>query len=153
GASPDPKPPIPSAIPSSIPVAPPAPPSSTASSAAPPAAPQAANFPAPPKVAGPNAGSDAHKAQGGGQPMNLTTAFNGQTNALRAGSDNDSPRRQAAGDEKSRLPVNAKLIIQRGGKVGKEFTIGVAEALIGRWDADGGVFPDIDLDQDDPEAK
>jgi len=24
---------------------------------------------------------------------------------------------------------------------------------IGRWDADGGVFPDVDLDTDDPEAK
>ena len=27
------------------------------------------------------------------------------------------------------------------------------EAHIGRWDADGGIFPDIDLDTDDPEAK
>jgi pSer/pThr/pTyr-binding forkhead associated (FHA) protein len=96
---------------------------------------------------------DAHKAQGGGQTPNLTTAFNGQTNALHGGSEGDSSRRQAAGDEKTRLPVNAKLIIQRGGKVGKEFTISVTEALIGRWDADGGVFPDVDLDQDDPEAK
>ena len=28
-----------------------------------------------------------------------------------------------------------------------------AESNIGRWDADGGVFPDVDLDSDDPEAK
>lgn len=27
------------------------------------------------------------------------------------------------------------------------------ESQIGRWDADGGVFPDVDLDSDDPEAK
>ncbi len=27
------------------------------------------------------------------------------------------------------------------------------ESHIGRWDADGGVFPDVDLDADDPEAK
>ena len=27
------------------------------------------------------------------------------------------------------------------------------ESQIGRWDADGGVFPDVDLDPDDPEAK
>ena len=27
------------------------------------------------------------------------------------------------------------------------------ESQIGRWDADGGVFPDVDLDADDPEAK
>ena len=49
--------------------------------------------------------------------------------------------------------VRAKLIIQRGGKIGKEFPIVGIEALIGRWDADGGIFPDVDLDQDDPEAK
>lgn len=49
--------------------------------------------------------------------------------------------------------VRARLIILRGGKVGKEFLLYESEALIGRWDADGGIFPDIDLDQDDPEAK
>ena len=27
------------------------------------------------------------------------------------------------------------------------------ESNIGRWDADGGVFPDVDLDSDDPEVK
>lgn len=47
----------------------------------------------------------------------------------------------------------AKLIIQRGRSVGKEFTLADDEIYIGRWDADGGIFPDIDLDSDDPEAK
>lgn len=47
----------------------------------------------------------------------------------------------------------AKLIIQRGGTVGKEFPLTETESNIGRWDADGGIFPDVDLDQDDPEAK
>ena len=28
-----------------------------------------------------------------------------------------------------------------------------ADSQIGRWDADGGIFPDVDLDSDDPEAK
>ncbi|MFZ4984016.1 MAG: FHA domain-containing protein [Blastocatellia bacterium] len=50
-------------------------------------------------------------------------------------------------------PVRARLVIQRGGKIGKEFLLYDADALIGRWDADGGIFPDVDLDQDDPEAK
>ena len=27
------------------------------------------------------------------------------------------------------------------------------ESYIGRWDADSGIFPDVDLDADDPEAK
>src|SRR5262245_38457751 len=119
-----------------------------ASSAAPPGVSKAANLPTPPNIA--EAG--AHKAQGGGQPSQ-TGSFNGQTNALRGGGDAEGLRHQATGDEKSRPPQGAKLIIQRGGKVGKEFPISATEAMIGRWDADGGIFPDIDLDQDDPEAK
>src|SRR5262245_43533844 len=125
----------------------------TTSSSAPPSSSQAANFKPPPHVTG----TDAHSVQGGGQLPIQTIAFNGQTNALRGGGDADANagggRRQAVSDEKSRPPLGAKLIIQRGGKVGKEFPIGGTEALIGRWDADGGIFPDVDLDQDDPEAK
>lgn len=49
--------------------------------------------------------------------------------------------------------VRAKLVIQRGGRLGKEFPIINEDSLIGRWDADGGIFPEVDLDQDDPEAK
>ena len=81
-----------------------------------------------------------------------TTAFNGQTSSLRAGSPNADPRAAAdfAGAE---AQIRAKLIIQRGGKIGKEFPIMSADSMIGRWDADGGIFPDVDLDQDDPEAK
>lgn len=47
----------------------------------------------------------------------------------------------------------AKLIIERGKSVGKQFLLSASESQIGRWDADGGVFPDVDLDSDDPEAK
>jgi len=120
-----------------------------ASSSAPPAASQAANFQPPPNIA--EAG--AHRTQGSGQLPNQTSAFNGQTNALRGGGDAEGVKRLASSDEKSRPAPGAKLIIQRGGKVGKEFPVNGTEALIGRWDADGGIFPDVDLDQDDPEAK
>jgi pSer/pThr/pTyr-binding forkhead associated (FHA) protein len=48
---------------------------------------------------------------------------------------------------------HAMLIIERGRSVGKQFLLSDLEAQIGRWDADGGVFPDINLDADDPEAK
>jgi len=120
-----------------------------ASSSVPPAASQAANFQPPPNIA--EAGG--HIIQGGGQPPNQTSSVNGQTNSLRGGGDAEGVRRQAASDEKSRPAPGAKLIIQRGGKIGKEFPISGNEAMIGRWDADGGIFPDIDLDQDDPEAK
>jgi FHA domain-containing protein len=47
----------------------------------------------------------------------------------------------------------ATLIIERGGRVGREFSLTGIETNIGRWDADSGIFPDVDLDEDDPEAK
>lgn len=48
---------------------------------------------------------------------------------------------------------HAWLVIERGRAAGKKFMLSEAESQIGRWDADGGVFPDVDLDSDDPEAK
>ena len=47
----------------------------------------------------------------------------------------------------------ARLTIERGGRIGKEFPIMGIETNIGRWDADSGIFPDVDLDEDDSEAK
>lgn len=47
----------------------------------------------------------------------------------------------------------AKLVIERGEGAGTEFTITTDESNIGRWDADNGIFPDIDLDTFDGEAK
>lgn len=49
--------------------------------------------------------------------------------------------------------THASLVIERGVSAGKKFPLSSAESNIGRWDADGGVFPDVDLDSDDPEAK
>lgn len=49
--------------------------------------------------------------------------------------------------------AHAKLVIERGRSAGKQFPLGEEESHIGRWDADGGIFPDVDLDADDPEAK
>lgn len=49
--------------------------------------------------------------------------------------------------------VQATLLIERGGSVGTEFTLSADESYIGRWDADNGIFPDVDLDAHDPEAK
>ena len=48
----------------------------------------------------------------------------------------------------------AKMVLTRGGTIGKEFPVEQSgETQIGRWDPDGGAFPEIDLTQDDPEAK
>ena len=49
--------------------------------------------------------------------------------------------------------VHSTLAIERGGSVGTEFALSTDESYIGRWDADNGVFPDVDLDAHDPEAK
>ncbi|MGH9766006.1 MAG: FHA domain-containing protein, partial [Blastocatellia bacterium] len=118
-----------------------------------PAAHQASSFTPPPSVSR----EAANKSQGGVQSpnQNQTTAFNGQTSSLRGGASGAESGRHLMSDEKSGgpPPAGAKLIIQRGGKVGKEFPITGSDSMIGRWDADGGIFPDIDLDQDDPEAK
>ncbi len=53
----------------------------------------------------------------------------------------------------TRNGVHAKLVIERGRSAGKQFPLQNEDATIGRWDADGGIFPDVDLDADDPEAK
>jgi pSer/pThr/pTyr-binding forkhead associated (FHA) protein len=66
---------------------------------------------------------------------------------------NPAPSTRAAFDAAVPSGVEARLVIERGGRVGKDFPIAAGETNIGRWDADGGIFPDVDLDQDDPEAK
>lgn len=70
-----------------------------------------------------------------------------------------SPSHTSALDSEDVLPQEndpralARLIIERGGRIGKEFPISGIETNIGRWDADSGIFPDVDLDEDDTEAK
>ena len=70
------------------------------------------------------------------------------------------PGSAAVSEQKTSLPLvvsahkaHATLVIERGLSAGKQFPLSDQEANIGRWDADGGVFPDVDLDTDDPEAK
>jgi len=48
---------------------------------------------------------------------------------------------------------HARLIIERGDSVDMEFSLSAEESNIGRWDADNGIFPDVDLDAHDPDAK
>lgn len=50
-------------------------------------------------------------------------------------------------------PAHATLVIERGGTPGTEFPLTNDESTIGRWDADNGIFPDIDLDTHDDDAK
>lgn len=53
----------------------------------------------------------------------------------------------------SKVQPKSKLVILRGGTQGKEFVLDSAVTSIGRWDPDGGAFPEIDLTNDDVEAK
>lgn len=49
--------------------------------------------------------------------------------------------------------AHAILVIERGDSPGTEFQLVNDESTIGRWDADNGVFPDVDLDAFDSDAK
>lgn len=49
--------------------------------------------------------------------------------------------------------VHSVLIIERGGGQNSEFPLSNEESQIGRWDADNGIFPDVDLDAFDSDAK
>ena len=59
----------------------------------------------------------------------------------------------AEAERRKTKSVHATLLIERSDAVGTEFQITSDECLIGRWDADNGIFPDVDLDRHDPEAK
>ncbi|HMQ04535.1 MAG TPA: FHA domain-containing protein [Pyrinomonadaceae bacterium] len=49
--------------------------------------------------------------------------------------------------------AHATLVIERGDSANTEFQLWAEESNIGRWDADNGIFPDVDLDSHDPDAK
>lgn len=49
--------------------------------------------------------------------------------------------------------VHSVLILERIGAPAAEFPLTADDSYIGRWDADNGIFPDVDLDAFDPDAK
>ncbi|MCS6804373.1 MAG: FHA domain-containing protein [Acidobacteriota bacterium] len=46
----------------------------------------------------------------------------------------------------------ARLVVIRHGQLVREFPLQGSRWLIGRWDPQRRVFPDVDLDNEDPEA-
>lgn len=95
--------------------------------------------------------------QSGSADQTLQMSSTAQTPAPTSG-PTPAPNGQNAKDGARPQPPQpgqgvARLVIERGGRIGKEFAVAGGETNIGRWDADGGIFPDVDLDQDDPEAK
>ena len=67
--------------------------------------------------------------------------------------DDSKANEENAGELKQSSGEHANLVIERGGAIGTEFPLASDESNIGRWDADNGIFPDVDLDSHDPEAK
>jgi hypothetical protein len=49
--------------------------------------------------------------------------------------------------------IHSMLLIERGNASSTEFPLTTEESNIGRWDADNGIFPDVDLDAYDPDSK
>lgn len=66
---------------------------------------------------------------------------------------NDAEKSLEKSKQSKAKNFHATLVIERGNMVGSEFPLASDESLIGRWDADNGIFPDVDLDRHDPEAK
>jgi FHA domain-containing protein len=80
-----------------------------------------------------------------GPPQTFLLSSPNRNDSLEA--DRSAPPSSANSD------LKAWLVIERGGRVGRQFAVTGTETNIGRWDADSGIFPDVDLDEDDPEAK
>lgn len=114
--------------------------------------------PPPVRTQGPQTVIQAPPAPSSAGAQGPTSGLNGPTTSLRGGGSMEpesgrAPIGAVGPVDPQAVSIRAKLIIQRGGKIGKEFPLTGGESMIGRWDADGGIFPDVDLDQDDPEAK
>jgi hypothetical protein len=109
------------------------------------------------------AGGEQPRAAQGGTPNGAAGLAGGGENGSRAvlsfpeaspsASSDARAAQSAAGAGRSPVVAHARFTINRGRAAGKEFPVHEDEAYIGRWDADSGIFPDVDLDADDPEAK
>ena len=92
-----------------------------------------------------------------GRPVNGAEGRNGNHSPTQQAHPEFAAGRVSAGLSFSALSSgpkpHARLVIEKGRSSGKQFMLSDVEAQIGRWDADGGIFPDVDLDTDDPEAK
>lgn len=88
-------------------------------------------------------------------PSNVTTVSPNETFAAPALAANGGPvvpnsvNPPSSGSGK----MDAVIVMERGVPEGHVFRVLGNDCIIGRWDADNGVFPDIDLDAFDPEAK
>ena len=127
-----------------------------AAAAAPAAAPGAAPAPAmasseqaeAPEVAAPAPVSDGAAASAEGASPPASEAKTGEITPPAA-----APTAAPAEAPSAAAHFKAKLSLLRGGRKGQEFPLDSGQNFIGRWDPETGSFPEVDLEQDDPEAK
>ncbi|MGD0289839.1 MAG: FHA domain-containing protein [Candidatus Binataceae bacterium] len=92
--------------------------------------------------------ADANEAAGSTAPPPSSEAKTGEIAAPAA-----APTSAPAAAPAAAAHFKAKLSLLRGGRKGQEFPLDSGQNFIGRWDPETGSFPEVDLEQDDPEAK
>ena len=100
----------------------------------------------------PNARSDL-SALGGAPENNGRKAVSSSPLPSEMASGQSAPSFKVAPALNPEAKPHAWLVIERGRSAGRKFMLSEVESQLGRWDADGGIFPDVDLDAEDPEAK
>jgi hypothetical protein len=116
-----------------------------AAAGAPAAAPNGGAAAAPAASEAPAATPDATAAEAGAAPAESKAPTGDMTPPAAAA--------PAAVPEAVMAAFKARFQVVRGGRKGQEFQLEDGNNLIGRWDPETGAFPEVDLDQDDPEAK
>ncbi len=84
-----------------------------------------------------------------------------QQEELSTDTDSSVDEVSAVADEVTEAPAEleqeadgaATLTITRGGTIGKVFALQAGDNVVGRWDPDSGSFPEVDMENDDPEAR
>lgn len=117
------------------------------------------------------AASDSPAAEEAPAVVEASTETEAEEAAAETSAAEGEESARAAGDEPAEAPAaeaapeavalsddqvaagSASLTITRGGTVGKVFELQAGDNLVGRWDPDSGSFPEVDMENDDPEAR
>ena len=128
--------------------------------AAPAAAPTAAAAPTPDAIAAEHPASEAAAVAGANEAAAATitgeptpAAEPTPASEIKTGDLTPPPAPAPAAAAPAAAHFKAKLSLLRGGRKGQEFPLDSGQNFIGRWDPETGSFPEVDLEQDDPEAK
>ncbi len=115
----------------------------------------AAESPAAPAAAEPQAAPEASEAPTGEiKPQAPAEQPEAAAEGAAPAPEAPAPEAPAAAAPAAAVPrFKAKMQIIRGGRKGHEFPLEDGNNFIGRWDPETGAFPEVDLEQDDPEAK